>query len=306
LIEKNEFIFFINKMEGCCVCLEECITLIINSGWPVCNTCLHKLGRRCPSTRMEITIKLPNDFAREFYQYLQPPPVFDMEDLLKSSDKIAYMNQFDKFEIYRPGLLIKNNKCVLDLDEFKIFAKKCINLDCSNVYGERLIHRMSWINNLDMVKCLVANGVDVNCIGIEGWYPIHYACQSGDEALELVKFLIANGADVNCIDNWGWRPIHMACLKGDKALELVKFLVANGADDDCSANNGWHPIHRACQNGDEAIELVKFFLARGVDVNCATNYGQYPIHIAFERGSIKLIEFLEAHGAATLLFDQEN
>ena len=111
-------------MEGCCVCLDEYITLIINSGWSVCNACLHKLDRRCPSTRIEITIKLPNNFAGDFYQYPLPPPDFDMKDLLDSSDKIAYMNQFDKIKIYNPDLLISDGRCVLNLDEFKSTISK--------------------------------------------------------------------------------------------------------------------------------------------------------------------------------------
>jgi ankyrin repeat protein len=249
-------------MEGCCVCLDECTTLIINSGWPVCNMCFHKMGHRCPLMRMKITTKLLNNFTREFYQYPLPPPVFNMEEFIYSSDKIAYMNQFDKIEIYNSHLLMENDVCALNIDEFKLFAKKCINLDCPGIYGLCLIHRMSWINNLDMVKCLVENGADVNCVSHWGSHPIHEACHNGDEALEVVKFLIANGADVNCADDSGWRPIHIACRKGDRELELVKFLVANGAD-----------------------------------VNCANIYGKRPIYLARRCGTTELVEFLIANGA---------
>ena len=216
-------------MEGCCVCLDECATLIINSGTSICSACAHKLDSdRCPSTRMEITTKLPNNFAKVFYQYPQPPLPFDMEEFINSSDKIAYMNQFDKIEIVDPDTLIKNNKCVLNLDEFKIFTKKCINLDCPGIYGRRLMHLICRTNNLDMIKCLVENGADVNCTDNLMERPIHFACDRGDKALELVKFLVANGADVNCVDKWGKHPLHFA--RKDKALELVKFLKAQQFD----------------------------------------------------------------------------
>ena len=249
-------------MSECCVCLDECITLIINSGVSVCNACTRKLGRRCPSTRMEITIKVPNNFTREFYQYPWPPPVFIMEDLLASSDKIAYMNQFDKIEIYNPDLLIKWYVCVLNIDEFKIFAKKCINLDCPGIFGRCLIHQMSWINNLELVKILIENGADVNCTDYNRCYPIHYACMNGDKALKLVKFLVDRGANVNCTNTNGRYPIHRACEQGDKALELVKFLVKNGAD-----------------------------------VNCINDFKRTPIYYVSQSLGLKLIEFLKANGA---------
>jgi ankyrin repeat protein len=246
-------------MEGCCICLDECITLIINSGCSICNACMRRLNRRCPLTRMEITIKLPNNFAGDFYQYPLPPPDFDMKDLLDSLDKIAYMNQFDKIEINNPDLLIKDGRCVLNLDEFKIFTKKCINLDCPGISGRHLIHRMCWINNLDIVKCLVTNGADVNCVDNWGWHPIHEACRNGDGALELVKFLVANGADVNCADIWGNRPIHLACDQGDKALELVKFLMESGADVNCTNLYGRNPINDA--RDYESLKLVEILKA---------------------------------------------
>ena len=108
-----------------------------------------------------------------------------------------------------------------------------MNLNCPDEHGNRLIHYMCMFINLDMVKCLVENGADINCVNYLGYRPIHLACMRFDEALEIVKFLVANGANVNCTDFIKRRPIHIVCHNGDKALELVKCLVANG---DKSAN----------------------------------------------------------------------
>jgi Ankyrin repeats (3 copies) len=211
-------------MEYCCICLGDIQSpVILNSGATLCGQCIYNV-RRCPSNYIEITAKLPNKFATEFFRYPPVPPIFSMEKLLKSPDKIAYMNQFDEIELGNPMNLINNRGgFVLNIDEFKVFASKCIDLNRTNydeLFGYACIY-----GNLDIVKCLVVHGADVNLIDIWGHGSIYNACYCGDEALELVKFLVAHGADINCDNNGAERPIHSACYGGDKSLGLVKYLV---------------------------------------------------------------------------------
>ncbi|VDO01323.1 unnamed protein product [Rodentolepis nana] len=62
--------------------------------------------------------------------------------------------------------------------------------------------------DLDEVKALLANGVDINVTNVDGLTVLHQACI--DENYDVVQFLLSNNADVNAQDNEGWTPLH-AC-----------------------------------------------------------------------------------------------
>ena len=56
-----------------------------------------------------------------------------------------------------------------------------------------------------------------------GKTPLHVPCESGE--LEIVKFLLDNYIDVNVTDDSGQTPLHLACESGE--FEIVKFLLDN-------------------------------------------------------------------------------
>ena len=276
---------------------------------------------------------------------------FSMETLLKASNKIAYMDRFSEITLYDPSSLIENKKFLLNIDEFKVFASKCINLDCvGGGYERQLIHKLCEINCLDIIRILVKyDNVYINCVDSLGKIPLHFACENGDEALELIKFLVENGADINCIDKNGSSLLYVACKNGNKSpefirylldngadficgeydkamnaikltakvignvdgkylihtacekgnLKLVRLLVLYGADVNCVDGSGCLPIHYACNGGDNSLEIVRCLVAYGANVNCADINDRYPIHIACEKGdnSLKLVKYLVAIGA---------
>jgi ankyrin repeat protein len=289
-------------MEGCCVCFGEYMTpVIINSGITICDNCVRTY---CPLTRIEITTKILNIFAIKFFQYTPPlAPSFTLNKLMKSSDKIAYIIEFDEIELDDPKNLIDaNGKFILNVTEFKIFASKCINLLYANDYGKNLLHYACDANELGIVKYLVEKeGANVNCVSNNHWHPMHYICRKGDEALEVVKYLISHGADVNCTDIHDQRPIYFASIKGSESFKLIKYLVENGADVNCSNNYGNRPMHYVCWGGDKSLDIVKYLVSCGADVNCVNSGGWRPIHnVCYKCNDIKsleLINYLLANGA---------
>ena len=322
-------------MERCCICLDERYhTLIINSGLSICRDCLNNDNVKyyCPTTRIKITVKIPNDFTMRFFRL---PPLFSIKDLSKSHDKIAYMDQFDEIDIDNFSELIGNGEILLNVIELKIFVSKCINLNYIDPFHREMLMKYACdeFNDLDLVKKLVEKGIDVNCVDTWGFHPIHFASKKGDKAIEIVKYLVSRGATVNCISQFGIRPIHAACERGDKALELVKFLVMCGADVNCADTNKRYPIHIACKNGDKSLGLVKYLVEKGanlscingcgcnpmyfalkakykslelvnwileygVNVNCSVDYyGNYPIHLACKNNAPELVKVLMMHGA---------
>ena len=63
---------------------------------------------------------------------------------------------------------------------------------------------------------------------------------------QVVKFMVASGMDPNAADCNGWRPLHMAVQTGHVAL--LEELMANGADDLAEDNQGKQPIDYACNS----------------------------------------------------------
>jgi len=89
-------------------------------------------------------------------------------------------------------------------------------------------------NDLDKVKLLVNNGVDVNEPDAEGKTPL-MAALALVENIQIAKFLIKKGADVNAQDDNGDTVLNL-CVINDK-YKLVKLLLKKGADPNIS-NNG--------------------------------------------------------------------
>lgn len=273
-------------MESCCVCLGNILLpVILNSGTSVCHDCVDKISY-CPTIHIIVSIKLLNTFAMKFFQY---PPVFSISDLLESPDKIAYMNKFDEINLGDPTDLIEDGEFLLNMDEFKIFASKCINLNGTDRYRRQLIHWLCSINNLDMVKFLVANGADVNCIDGLMCSPIHCVHFGVDGALELIKYLVKHGADVNCRALFGRSLIHYVCMQSVGSLELVEYLVEEiGVDVNCIDSNGWRPIHFACW-GSVSVEIIEYLIANGADPNVRTYNGKLPSDLT---GNVKILQLL--------------
>ena len=71
-------------------------------------------------------------------------------------------------------------------------------LGISNVYADDVLNEKFFKaiedNNLNLVKELVAKGVEINKANNEGWTPLHAAAQNGH--LDIVKYLINKGANL--------------------------------------------------------------------------------------------------------------
>ncbi|WP_374699408.1 ankyrin repeat domain-containing protein [Wolbachia endosymbiont (group A) of Limnophora tigrina] len=80
--------------------------------------------------------------------------------------------------------------------------------------------------NLDAVKSLIKNVIDINATHHFGATSLHYA--TSGSCLEVVKFLIEEGINVNTTDAFGWTALHYAAQEG--RLEIAKFLLENGAN----------------------------------------------------------------------------
>ena len=84
----------------------------------------------------------------------------------------------------------------------------------------------SWFVRLEIVKDLLAIGVQGNKTDIYGETPLHLASIYGH--LEIVNVLLAAGADVNNANIYGRTPLYRASIDG--SLRLVELLLAANAE----------------------------------------------------------------------------
>ncbi|OAF72092.1 hypothetical protein A3Q56_00136 [Intoshia linei] len=132
--------------------------------------------------------------------------------------------------------------------------------------------------NLEFVESLIRNGADINCSDKYGQTVMHEASRIWDKGVAL--FLIEHGANINCVDRFGRTPLHISAAV-DYA-DMVKFLVQNGAlisartTDECQT-----PIHFAAKN--DAVNSLKMLITLGAEyINIFDYKNRTPLHLAGE------------------------
>ncbi|KAK6305990.1 hypothetical protein J4Q44_G00229150, partial [Coregonus suidteri] len=103
-----------------------------------------------------------------------------------------------------------------------------------NCYGETLLHVAAIQGDIQRVRDMVSQGLDVNMADNAGWTPLHEAVSHGH--YEISKDLIQTGALVNCIGDSGTTPLHDAVVQGH--LQIAELLLKHGADPLLKNNNG--------------------------------------------------------------------
>ena len=232
--------------------------------------------------------------------FCEDPPQrrpFNMADLLKSPDKIAYMNKYDRITIGRYDYIFEGDRFLLNPYEFRVFASKCDNLI---VWGYPLMEYACKNNDLSMVKCLAENGINTHNIGnacCTTMRHIGLASANGDEAIPLVNFLIENSTCTWCANYFDPR-MHEACKNGNGSLKIVSFLIEKGANVN-EVVGGETPLISACESAHDSLELVELLIKNGADVNHLDSYGLSPLFYACKKGdeAIALVELLMKNGA---------
>lgn len=150
--------------------------------------------------------------------------------------------------------------------------------------------------SLDVLKCLIGKGVDINAIQNGSTALIEAAISSPHP--EVIAFLVAQGAKLELKNADGYTPLLAGCRES-KNPEVIKRLLALGADVNARDKEERTPLMLACLTESELVvsELVK----RGADVNAHDGQNRTPLMYASMRYSPYrdegFIPFLLAAGA---------
>ncbi|XP_046550944.1 uncharacterized protein LOC124260704 isoform X3 [Haliotis rubra] len=153
--------------------------------------------------------------------------------------------------------------------------------------------------NIDVVKCLIQHGADLNLHDIMFNAPIHSACRSGNR--DLVA-LIARQCCISEGDAEGNTPLHIACKRGES--DNVSILLERGADCTVLNYNNEMPLDIVCKEG--FLDVAKVILnQRGYPL--PYDGSNTPLHKACAAGFSDIIELLLQYDAdRSVTVDDQN
>lgn len=142
-------------------------------------------------------------------------------------------------------------QCGADVEQKGVFEVS----DDRSVHTVTPLWSASVAGKLDVVKCLVKHGANVNSISDTGSTPVRSACFMTH--LEIVKFLVKNGADI-------LKPNHNGgtCLINSvQSVPLCQLLLENGADVNAQDIQLKTALHYAIQ--EHRYETTKLLIEFG-------------------------------------------
>ena len=191
--------------------------------------------------------------------------------------------------------------------------------------------------HIDIVKSLLAIGVDVNARDGAGRGNTALLCAVWSVSFPIVRLLIKKGADVN-LGNSIWTPLMWAAWMMSQTwsrgpskkdvLAILKLLLAKGAKVNVRGRAGQTAlfiaasvgdvatlraliraganIHTRTKNGNGALmgavqnhnsPTIEFLLKRGVNVNAKNKEGKTALAFAEECEADEIVQLLVQHGA---------
>ncbi|MBI5960936.1 MAG: ankyrin repeat domain-containing protein [Chloroflexi bacterium] len=144
-------------------------------------------------------------------------------------------------------------------------------------------------NNVEQVKKLIADGVNINEPDASRDIPLIMAAYKGHT--EIVRLLLEAGADVTALDpGMKATALHAAAYAGhaDPARLLVEFHINI---DQQGPYNGYTALHDAVWQNNIAVAEV--LINAGANLNIKSNSGETPLEFARTKKHTRIVELIE-------------
>ena len=161
--------------------------------------------------------------------------------------------------------------------------------------GDTALTLAASTGDLEVVRCLLDGGADVDAVNTAGYGAIHNAIYRtagrAGGAAELVGLLLERGATPDRVTGDRETPLRIAAGFAD--FEVVRLLLARGVD---PAPLRWTPLMDAVVFG--SLADVRARLAEGADVEATDAWGRTALHLSLQAGDLDKRDALLAAGAA--------
>ena len=153
------------------------------------------------------------------------------------------------------------------------------------------LHVACKFNKLDIVQYLLEvmkeNGLAISSVVERGTvHPLKLACETGN--VQMLKCLVENGVKMSDKLPDGNTVLHIACSVG--SLEMVKYLIDSGHDTLVSNSRKEFPIHIACTKNLDLVMATSYKCV--AEVESKTVDGLTPLHLAASNGSLDVVKYL--------------
>jgi len=183
-----------------------------------------------------------------------------------------------------------------NVDFISKFIKNNKNILNTNIKGLYPIHIVAWYNSLDVLKCLIKMGADIDSKCYKNNTPLILSVFNDD--VSVFEYLL-NNTNIYHKNDDGMSVIH--CIFGRKnTFEMLKLFtnskfdfgrinidLGDGLEE--KDNLGFTPIFYAVNSAD--IKSIKY-LINLVDVEAKNNFGETPLHYACRYRDPKIISLL--------------
>ena len=108
--------------------------------------------------------------------------------------------------------------------------------------------------------------------------------------LDIVKSLIEQGVDIEAKDIYedDDTALMWSSLKGH--LEIVKYLIEQGANVNAKNKNGYTALIWSAYNGH--IDIIKYLIENSADINVENHYGHTALILSFRYEHLEIVNYL--------------
>lgn len=174
-----------------------------------------------------------------------------------------------------------------DLDKIRLLAAQGvdINIKSRDQCTPLMIAALS--DDVEMIEILFGKGAALNAAGCEGWTALMIATIEGHA--QIVRALIEHGAEVDAENSSGWTAMRYAVSMDE--TEILRQLLEAKADVNIIDREGRTALMQAA--GEDSVKSIKALLDAGADLHIKDKNGQTALMIARERGHSKSVKLLK-------------
>ncbi|WP_147677670.1 ankyrin repeat domain-containing protein [Algibacter pacificus] len=192
---------------------------------------------------------------------------------------------------------------VSNFDIVDYFETKGVSLKSKDHYGNGVFNYTAKSGNIDMLKKLVAKGIEYNTTNKKGGNAFIFASQGGrghSNGMDVFNYLESLGINPNVTTTEGVNPL-LNVVSSTKDINIIDYFIGKGIDVNQADKKGNTPFMKAAQSN--SLDIVKHLAKHNKNINLKNKDGQSALTLAVERNKPEVIEYLLANNADATIID---